>query len=260
MRYRPLERSCAPAIPGAAEKPAGWLDDHNIREGRPPSYATLLRAKDRNLEPYVWPFRARNSLLTWKLFGHRVDGFPEKATAGDKSYFGYQVRGGVPWTGLKGSAMPPPEAVKSGKVAALTDEDRRTIFRWIDLGCPLDLDFSPSQPTRGNGWMLDDQRLTLTLTHPQPGKNAELSRILIGMDDYDSGLDLSTFHVSADFPVNGIEPGEDLASLFQEKTAGVRELVLTKPLTDLPRGRLTVSIKDRQGNVSRIERVFSVKP
>ena len=53
--------------------------------------------------------------------------------------------------------MPPPEAVagtyegpdgKKIKVAPLTDEDRRTIFRWIDLGCPVDLDFDPKEPAR----------------------------------------------------------------------------------------------------------------
>ena len=50
--------------------------------------------------------------------------------------------------------MPPPEAVagtyvgpdgKKIKVAPLTDEDRRTLVRWIDLGCPIDLDFDPTQ-------------------------------------------------------------------------------------------------------------------
>ena len=30
---------------------------------------------------------------------------------------------------------------KAGKVQPLTDEDRRTICRWIDLGCPIDLDY-----------------------------------------------------------------------------------------------------------------------
>ena len=44
-----------------------------------------------------------------------------------------------------GGIMPPPEAVagtyvgpdgKKVKVAPLTDEDRRTLVRWIDLGCP----------------------------------------------------------------------------------------------------------------------------
>ena len=33
---------------------------------------------------------------------------------------------------------------------------------------------------------------------------------------------------------------------------------LRKPVTGLAKGKLTVSVKDRQGNVSRIERTFSV--
>ncbi len=257
-----LERSCVACHTGKADKPAGGLvlDDHKVREGRPASYATLLRAKDRNSEPYVWPFRARSSLLTWKLFGERVDGFPDKAPpAGDKSHYQYQARGGVPWTGFKGSAMPPPEAIKEGKAAPLSDEDRRTIFRWIDLGCPLDLDYDPSQPTRrGNGWTLDDQRPTLTLTYPQPGPNNAVTRILIGMHDYDTGLDMTTFQVTANVPVDGIAAGENLAPRFGAKSDGVWELTLKTPFTSVAKGELTVSVRDRQGNINRIVRSFSV--
>jgi hypothetical protein len=258
-----LERSCVACHTANAEKPAGGLvlDDHKLREGRPASYTTLLRAKDRNSEPYVWPFRARNSLLTWKLFGHRIDGFPEKTPLGDKSYYGYQVRGGIAWTGFKGSAMPPPDAVKAGKVAALTDEDRRTIFRWIDLGCPIDLDFDPKQPERrGKGWMLDDQRPTLTLTYPEPGVNKALTRILIGMHDYDTGLDMSTFQVSASFPLDGVPAGENLASRFRPKSDGVWEFELKTPVAGLAGGEVTVSVRDGQGNTSRLVRAFSVAP
>jgi hypothetical protein len=38
----------------------------------------------------------------------------------------------------------------------------------------------------------------------------------------------------------------------------VWELRLAKPLTALERGQLAVSVRDRQGNLSRIERTFSV--
>ena len=49
------------------------------------------------------------------------------------------------------------------KVTPLTDEDRLTLVRWIDLGCPIDLDYDPPQPERrGYGWMCDDKRPTLT--------------------------------------------------------------------------------------------------
>src|SRR6185503_9107422 len=90
------------------------------------------------------------------------------------------------------------------KVAPLTDEDRFTIVRWIDLGCPIDLDYDSQQPAvRHLGWMLDDNRPTLTLTTPRSGANASLDRILIGAHDYYTGLDTKSFTVMADFPVNG---------------------------------------------------------
>ena len=70
-------------------------------------------------------------------------------------------------------------------------------MRWIDLGCPIDLDHDASRPeAAGYGWMLDDQRPTLTLTLPRAGANPPLARILVGM--YDSGgLVLDSFQVLA---------------------------------------------------------------
>src|SRR5262249_5255315 len=148
---------------------------------------------------------------------------------------------------------------KKIKVAPLTDEDRRTILRWIDLGCPIDRDFDPKEPEkRGRGWMLDDQRPTLTLTHPRPGVNGPLTRILVGMHDYDTGLDMDSFQVVADFPVDGAAAGDNLARRFKPRSDGVWELALPTPLVSLRKGKLVVSVKDRQGNTSRIERTFSV--
>lgn len=88
-----------------------------------------------------------------------------------------------------------------------------------------------------------------------------MTRILISMHDQDSGLDLGSFRVTADFTVNGVAAGTDLAPLFKtSKAAGVWALVLKEPLAHLGRGMLTVSIRDRQGNESRIDRAFSVTP
>jgi hypothetical protein len=146
------------------------------------------------------------------------------------------------------------------KVAPLTEEDRRTIIRWIDLGCPIDLDpaYNPRDPaSHSYGCMGDDQRPTLTMTYPAPGRNPPLKRILVGMHDAFSGLDLKTFEVIADFPLAGAAAGTNLAGRFRPVSPGVWELVLEQPLAELPRGKLSVAVRDRQGNVSRIERVFS---
>ena len=112
----------------------------------------------------------------------------------------------------------------------LTDEDRLTIVRWIDLGCPIDLDYDPAKPqAAGFGWMLDDQRPTLTLASPRAGVNVSLDRILVGMYDY-GGLDVKSFEVIADFAVNGSPAGENLAAKFQATDPGVWQLKLAEPL------------------------------
>jgi hypothetical protein len=82
------------------------------------------------------------------------------------------------------------------------------------------------------------------------------------MYDRDTGLDMDSFQVTADFPIDGVEPGQNLyAKLkFQELKESRWELRLAKPIRELPTGKLTVSVKDKQGNVTRIERTFSVVP
>jgi len=81
---------------------------------------------------------------------------------------------------------------------------------------------------------------------------------LVGMHDYGTGLDLSSFEVVADFALDGVPASENLVKKLKALPDYRWELQLARPLTELPKGKLTVSIKDKQGNVSRIERTFSV--
>ncbi|MSQ95571.1 MAG: hypothetical protein EXR98_13570 [Gemmataceae bacterium] len=289
-----LDRSCVACHTQKSAKPAGnlVLDDdrpetysesHFPQAKLPNAYFRLVADHKgkyghkplRNAyqgSRYIWPMQARRSLLVWKIFGQRTDGFsnddfPIETVPGDPTSvrFKGQPLADTPQNknkatvGYTGGIMPPPEAVKVGKVAALTDEDKRTLVRWIDLGCPIDLDYDPATPqARGYGWMLDDNRPTLTLTSPKAGINGPLTRILVGMHDYDSGLDMKTFTVTADFAIDGVKPGENLTRKFKAKSPGVWELTLARPITDLAKGTLTVSIQDRQGNNTRIERTLSV--
>lgn len=233
-----------------------------------------------NASRYVRKLQSRRSLITWKIHGRRLDGFsnddhPSEPEPGARVL----TQRGQPvdlsknrhrWDlDFLGEAMPPADAVagtyagpdgKRIKVEPLTDEDRRTIVRWIDLGCPIDLDSDPQNPSvRGYGWRCDDNRPVLTLTRPAAGSNGPIPRIRLGMHDYDTGLDLATFQVTADFPVDGAAPGTNLAPRFEQVTQGVWEMKLSTAIDALPAGRLAVEIKDRQGNTSRIERLFSVK-
>jgi hypothetical protein len=231
---------------------------------------------------YVRLFESRRSLLVWKVHGRRTDGwtnddFPTELKPGDALTLHWKGKPAEATPANKeiadldydGKVMPPPEAVagtyvgpdgRKVKVEPLTDEDRRTLVRWIDLGCPIDMDFDAKNPSaRGYGWMLDDTRATLALTHPRPGRNDGLARIVVGMHDYYTGLDMKSFEVVADFALDGVPAGQNLASKFRPKSQGVWELPLAQPLTDLKRGTIIVAVRDRQGNTSRIERTFSVK-
>jgi mono/diheme cytochrome c family protein len=219
-----------------------------------------------NASRYIRKFQSRRSLLVWKIFGKRLDGFSNddhpsetEPGSGKLAFHGQEIdvaknkaRTDLDYTGLR---MPRYAA----KAEPLTDEDRRTIVRWIDLGCPIDLDYDPATPQAASfGWMLDDQRPTLAVTLPTPGKNAELSRILIGMHDYGSGIDPDSMKVVADVAVDGTPAGENLAKQFRPLSQGVWELKLGKPINELKAGRLVVTVADKQGNVTRVERLFTV--
>jgi hypothetical protein len=261
-----LARSCVACHSKKLEKPAGKLvlDDDTLVEGprwdlgnsgKVPATWNTLAGNYIAVTRYVRGFQSRRSLLIWKVFGRRLDGLPKEAPKGREQEHKRVLAQGD----FTGSIMPPPEAVKAGKVKPLSDEDRRTLVRWVDLGCPVDKVFDAENPTdRGSGWMFDDQRPTLTLTYPQRGVNDRLNRILVGMHDYNTGIGEESFTVTADFPIDGIKPGENLAARFKEKSQGVRELKLETPITELKRGNLTIAVKDKQGNTSRIERSFSV--
>ena len=106
--------------------------------------------------------------------------------------------------------------------------------------------------------MLDDNRPTLTLTNPKPNANQPLTRILVGMHDYYTGLDMGSFTVTADFAIDGIAPGQNLAAKFKSASQGVLVYHLTQPVASLAQGTLTVSVRDRQGNITRIVRAISV--
>jgi hypothetical protein len=298
-----LDRSCVACHSQKAGRPAGnlVLDDDRIVKTQNPAglgfeiavpgtYARLAADTkgeyghkplnkhgwtDLSASRYIKLMQARRSLLIWKLYGKRLDGWnnedlPYEATPGDPGSLRQHGKP-VPDTpqnrnlahiGYTGGVMPPPEAVagtyetpdgRKIQVPGLSDEERMTFVRWIDLGCPIDLSGEP-----GKGWALDDQRPTLTLTAPPAGDSGPLTRILVGMHDYGTGLDMKTFHVSADLAINGIPAGKELAGEFRAKSPGVWELTL-KGIGKLATSNITVSVSDRQGNIARIERRFTLK-
>ncbi|MFT5105599.1 MAG: hypothetical protein ACI8XO_000895 [Verrucomicrobiales bacterium] len=93
----------------------------------------------------------------------------------------------------------------------------------------------------------------LTKSTPLLSKNTQ------GSSDYYTGLDRSSLSVTADFKVDGRAPGTELGLAFKETGDHVWELDLgTDPIGQLSRGNITVSIKDESGNITTINRTFSV--
>jgi hypothetical protein len=280
-------------------EPAGNLnldaDDEPVNvenKGRFPGTYTRLAADERGrfghkpvgydswgypqASRYIRMFQSRRSLLVWKIYGQRLDGFtgddhPSEFPPGS----GELLQAGKPVDKERnrsrldvdfiGSQMPPREAVagtykdesgRSIKVEPLTDEDRRTLVRWIDLGCPIDLDYDASQPDRrGFGWMCDDNRPVITIASPQPG-DRRVERIIIGVHDYYSGLDMDSLRVEANFPIDGVPAGENLFEKldFKQTSQGVWKSALKEPLERTAPLDLMVSVKDQQGNRSLVRR------
>jgi hypothetical protein len=272
--------------PGSEKLPQTYMrlakdDGYKSRWGYPP---LIHNGSWRNqcASRYVRKFQSRRSLLVWKIYGRRTDGwsnadFPSETIPGDPASMQWHGKPIADTPGNRdradldynGHACPPADAVAGAftapdgtviKVKPLSDEDRRTIVRWIDTGCPIDLDYDAKDPAaRGYGWMCDDTRPTLTLTGITLGNNAPISVIRIGMCDYYSGLDEKTLQVSADFPIEGVAAGQDLADKFRNAGDGVWEWKLQRSINTLDAGTIRVSVKDRQGNLSRIERSLSVR-
>lgn len=289
-----LARSCVACHSKKLDAPAGALvlddDDHLIQHehhGKFPGTYYRLALDNRarfghkpvgydswgypQASRYIRMLQARRSLLVWKLFGRRLDGFsnddhPSEAApgAGNLTWRGEAVDVAKHKSRLDidyhGQPMPPPDAVAAGKVQPLTDEDRRTILRWIDFGCPLDRDDAASSPERSLGWFLDDTRPTLVIESPAAGLVADpVTALRIGLDDYGSGLDANSLRVVADVPLGSLKPGDNLAGKFRPLGDGVWEWKLDEPLRATSLVTLDVSVRDRQGNEARSVRTFRTR-
>ncbi len=276
-----LERSCVGCHTQKAPEPPGELvlDDHSlVEDGLPGDYVRLARdAAARwgrppvlkykrwlgtNASRYVRKFQSRRSLLVWKVYGARLDGWtnadhPTERVPGDAATLPAGADPNAADLDFDGVACPPPGSVGPG-ARPLSERERATIARWVDLGAPIDrIDDDGARPPYG--WFLDDLRPTLAVSLPRPGPQpGPLSAIRVGIADANSGIAPGSLSIVADFPVAGRRGGDELADLAVEDDDGVWTIWLARPIDALGRGRLTARVRDRQGNWTTVERTFSV--
>jgi hypothetical protein len=268
-----LQRSCVQCHSKSGAAAAGLvLDDTTLVNGYDNTYNRLANDssaqwgippvvsnrqwRQTNASRYVRMFQSRRSLLAWKVFGQRLDGWtnaahPTESTPGNPSTLPSGANPDEADVDYTGAIMPPPN---SG-FPPLTDDQKMTIARWIDLGAPITAQGDPTY----KGYFADEIKPTLTVSSPRSGLNAgPLSVIRIGMFDAYSGIDRSSLSVTTNFAVNGNPAGAELAAGFSETDQSVWTLPLTTPVTSTTNGHIVVRVKDNSGNYTTIDRWFSI--
>ena len=262
-----LQAKCVGCHQGSSPPGALNLADLSVIDGVPGDYYRLAaddnadfgyppvipnkRWRQTNASRYLRPFQARRSLLIWKLYGMRLDGWsnadhPTESVPGDASTLPAGATPNQADLDFSGSIMPPAPALP------LSEEEKLLFVRWVDLGMPID---------SGNpayGWSLDDLRPTLTVSAPRPGNNATLiTAFRLGAADADSGLNLTSLSLSADFAVNGRAAGSQLSDLLVGSADGIWTLTLDAPLERMQNAHLYAAVADLQGNITRVNLAFS---
>lgn len=279
QHIRPLlQRSCAPchtkndpnspaklvlddtAIDNQSGLPRDYVqlaDDESARWGYPP---VIINGtwRQTNASRYIRRFQSRRSLLMWKIFGQRLDGWtnndhPTESVPGDASTLPPGTDRNEADLDFTGTIMPP---VGSG-VPPLSIDEKMTFARWIDLGCPINFGVESGH---GNlGWFLDDLRPSLNISHPRPGLNSTaIGEIRFGMADAYTGINPATLSVKADIAVAGRAANAELADLAQSVAPGVFAIAMSPPVSQAQNAHIRVQVADTQGNIARVNREFLV--
>lgn len=225
-------------------------DDSAGQFGYPPLIGSW---RQTNASRYIRQFQSRRSLLIWKLFGQRLDGFanadhPTETTPGNAATLPPGANPSLADLDYSGTPMPPP----GSGATPLSDEEKLKFVRWIDLGAPID---TGSGSAAALGWLLDDLRPTLTISAPRAGANpGPLAEIrwccrCLQRHQYREPRRARGFHHQR------AQTGSQLADLAQDLGDGRRRIVLSPTIPTLVRGVLTISIADSQGNRQRQQRV-----
>jgi hypothetical protein len=233
-------------------KPGDYLRlaaDEGADFGYPPVIPNLIW-RQTNASRYIRKFQSRRSLLVWKVFGQRLDGWdnndhPTETVPGDASTL--PPGSNTNAADLDFVASP---AHPQGGMPALSMKEKMTIARWIDLGAPLDISVTTGT---GLGWFIDDIKPTLNISQPHVNTNNQaINDFVFSLTDANSGIDFSSLSVKADFTVNGQPANTELSSLVTNIGDGIYQIQLQQTLTaDNQERHIKINIKDNQGNIIR---------
>jgi hypothetical protein len=283
---RPLLQTYCVACHTGATPPGNLrLDDHSLHsvaqftgQQAPGDYMRLCRDEDAdwgypplvtvggdpvwrqtNASRYVRVFQSRRSLLTWQVFGLRLDGWtnadhPTEAVPGNAG----TLPPGAQVNQADLDFVPSASHPAGVGVAGMTIDEKMTFGRWIDLGCPINT--GQDSASEDYGWFLDDQRPTLTVSAPRPGlSHLPVTQIRVGLADAYTGIAPGTLSLTATVPLAGRPAGAQLADLAVSSGEGIFTIPLSPPLDDVVNARLYAQVADAQGNVTRVVQTFSVE-
>lgn len=229
-------------------------DDERAEFGYPPVISNGTW-RQTNASRYIRKFQSRRSLLIWKIFGERLDGWnnadhPTETTPGDANT--------LPSGASANEAdldYVPSEEHPAGGMTTLTMEQKMLFARWIDLGAPLDVSVDNGTNL---GWFVDDNKPTLTISQPRQNiNNFPVTKIVLAVADAYTGVDGSSLSVKADFMVNGHSANTELSAFFSALGDGVYQLNLTQALpVDSIERHIIAEVKDQQGNIKRVDLRF----
>ncbi|MEM7248252.1 MAG: thrombospondin type 3 repeat-containing protein [Acidobacteriota bacterium] len=267
-----LQRSCAGCHDSETAPGALVLDDTSLSGSFPLDYLALADDaaatmghppvisngtwRQTNASRYVRKFQARRSLLIWKLFGRRLDGWtnddhPTESTPGDASTLPPGADPNEADIDYTGDIMPPPDSTAT--YPELTIDEKMLFARWVDLGCPINFGDGGATPW---GWFLDEVKPTLEMSLPRPNLNAApLETLRVGIADA-HGIQPGSLSITVDFPTNGRPAGTELVDLARAVGGDVWVIDLDPPLTGPLTAHAFASVRDLQGNITRVDRRF----
>lgn len=268
-----LQRSCVQCHDGPNASGQLNLNDLTLYSGLPGDYKRLADDADAdwgipplisngvwrqtNASRYVRRFQSRRSLLMWKIFGERLDGWtnedhPSASVPGDVNTLPAGANPNDSDLDFRGTMMPPP----GSGAQPLTIDEKMMFARWIDLGAPIDTAELRGNP--GMGWFLDDQRPTLHVSSPRPNQNQQApTHIRFSFADANSGINPQTLSVQASFPVQGRPANTELSDLAVHLGGTRYEIAINENFQDgLDNEHVRIEIADMQGNITRVDRRF----